>query len=59
MEPKPDEYVQHKALVLIERLLSEGRPEEEIVREAELLMGGRDDSVPETRALPISRRLAA
>ena len=59
MKPMPDEYVRHKALVLIERLLSEGRPEEEIVREVDLLIGGGDDSGPEAPAHPISRRLAA
>ena len=40
-----DEYERRKALELIEQLVREGRPEREIDREVEQLVGGETDSV--------------
>jgi hypothetical protein len=40
-----DEYERRKALVLIEQLVREGRPEREIDREVEQLVGRETDSV--------------
>jgi hypothetical protein len=40
-----DEYERRKALVLIEQLVREGRPEREIDREVQRLVGGETDGV--------------
>ena len=59
MTPDPHEYERYKALVLIDRLSRERRPEEEIVQEVERL--GESDVEPAPASTPLSspRRLAA
>jgi hypothetical protein len=46
-----DEYERRKALVLIEQLVRDGRPEREIAWEVEQLVGGEAGSAPDPPTL--------
>lgn len=57
--PEPHEYERYKALVLIDRLLKERRPEEEIAQAVELLSEGDDEHASDSPPVSSPRRRAA